>query len=147
MKKLPLLLLCLASACAKKDTTPAYYDFTPISGQCTVFMTGYLRNTKSDTTSVLSNLQLRVRPDATAANDVYEFKGNLNPNQTIDIQFIAPKTRTGSGPWTNLPVDVKASSYKNMGFGSSSTNGGTLSATDNSFSASYNSSDLRISLK
>jgi hypothetical protein len=147
MKKLFILMLCLASACSKKNTTPDYYDFTPISGQCTVFMTGYLRNTKSDTTSVLSALQLRVRPDALAVNDIYEFKGNLNPNQTIDIQFYAPKNRTSSGPWTNLQVDVKASSYKNMGFGSSSTNGGTLSASGNSFLASYTSSDLRISLK
>jgi hypothetical protein len=121
-------MLCLASACSKKNTTPDYYDFTPISGQCTVFMTGYLRNTL-------------------AVNDIYEFKGNLNPNQTIDIQFYAPKNRTSSGPWTNLQVDVKASSYKNMGFGSSSTNGGTLSASGNSFLASYTSSDLRISLK
>lgn len=149
MKKFLPLLLCLASACSKKDVAPDYATFTPIGGQFTVFEKARFRYTgHSDTTSVLTNLQLRIQPGPTATTDTYEFKGNLDTHQTINIQFYVPKNRTGNGPWTNLEVNLFTSVYRNSVTSADVTSAGTLSANGNSFAGSFDMlGDIKGTLK
>jgi hypothetical protein len=148
MKKWLPILLCLASACSKEDATPSYASFTPISGQFAVFVKGRFRYTGHDTTSVLSDLQLRIQPGATATADMYEFRGNLDKHQTITIQFYAPQSRAGSGPWTKLEVNLFTSMYRNSVTTSNSSTAGTLSASGDKFTGSFDIlGDIKGTLK
>jgi hypothetical protein len=144
MKKLILGLLVL-SACAKKDAEPTYSDFTPINGKFTIEDDGFLRYNKHDTTAVLSDLKLRISPSGT--QDIYEFQGRLSAHETESIQFFVDKTRTGTGPWTGLAT--KGTTYFNgkLTAQGANPNGGTLSATGNTFTASFDHASISGTLK
>lgn len=150
MKKLLLLLgLPLASACSKKDTPPAYTDFTPISGHFTVFDNGTFRYNHRDTTSVLANLQLRIQPSTTDRSlNAYTFRGSLSAHEIIEIQIIAPKDKVGTTPLTGLQV------YTHTYFNGQQTNTlgngpttGSLSASGSTFTAAFDVSAMRGELK
>jgi hypothetical protein len=149
MKKLFCCTLLVASACSKKDAPPAYSDFTPIAGQFTVVESGVFRKSGRDTTAVLANLQLRILPSTSNANqDEYTFRGNLDARETVDIHFAAPKTQSHSGSWSGLQVNT----YTHYNGQSANTqgndpNGGKLSASGNAFTASFDVAGLRGSLK
>ena len=151
MKKL-FLLCCLSlailGACTKKNISPTYLDFTPISGQFTVSDLGRYRPTKQDTTAVLSNLQLRiVSNQSSTVDDVYEFKGALNTRESILIQFFAPKNRTGNGPWSGLPMNTTTYTDGKTASAGFAQAVGILSANGNSFTASYDFSGQHGVLK
>ena len=148
MKKLYPFLLCLASACSKNDAMPSYASFTPISGQFSVFEKGRFRSSGHDTTSVLTDLQLRIQSGPTATTDTYEFRGNLDTHQTINIQFYAPKNRMGNGPWTGLEVNLFTSMYRNSITSANAASSGTLSANGSSFTGSFDIlGDIKGTLK
>jgi hypothetical protein len=142
MKKLLLGLLVL-SACAKKDTEPAYSDFTPINGKFTIYDNGLLRYNKHDTTAVLSDLKLRISRGGT--QDVYEFQGRFSAHETESIRFFVDKTRTS--PWSGLATASTTYVNGTSGPQGGSSNSGTLSATGNTFTASFDHSSLKGTLK
>ncbi|GAB3635254.1 hypothetical protein GCM10027422_08440 [Hymenobacter arcticus] len=134
MKKLLLALLVL-SACAKKDEGPAYNDFTPISGQFKITNDGFLRYNKHDTTAVLSDLRLRINTGGT--QDVYEFQGRLSAHETENIRFLVDKNRAGTGPWTKLATEGTTYVNGKVWTQGGSSNSGSLSASGNTFTASF----------
>ena len=150
MKKLLLLLgLALASACSKKDTPPAYADFTPISGQFTVFDMGVFRYNGRDTTGVLANLQLRIQPFSSDQSlNEYTFRGSLSAHEILEIQLIAPQNRVSATPLTGLQVYTRGyfNGQRTNTQGNSPTTG-SLSAAGNTFTASFDVSGMRGELK
>jgi hypothetical protein len=144
VKKLLLGLLIL-SACAKKDTAPAYNDFTPINGRFTIHDDGFIRYNKRDTTAILSDLKLRISTGGT--QDVYEFQGRRSAHETDNIRFFVDKNRTGTGPWTGLATEGTTYVNGKVGSQGGSSNSGTLSASGNTFTASFNHSSVTGALK
>jgi hypothetical protein len=144
MKKL-LLGLLIISACAKKDTQPSYSDFTPISGQFTISDNGFVRYNSHDTTAVLSDLKLRISSSGT--QEVYEFQGRLSAHETESIRFFVDKNRTGTSPWSGLATQSTTYVNGKAGPQGGSSNSGTLSATGNKFTASFDHSGLKGTLK
>jgi hypothetical protein len=149
MKKLLCLGLIFISACSKKDPAPAYSDFTPISGNFTVFEMGLFRHSGHDTTAVLTNLQLRIQPSSSNSNlDVYNFRGAIDARETIEVQFSAPKSQSHSGSWPSVQVDTDTyfNGKKTNSHGSGPT-AGTLTANGNAFIASFDVSGARGTLR
>jgi hypothetical protein len=149
MKKLLCLGLIFIGACSKKDSAPAYSDFTAVNGNFTVFEMGLFRHSGHDTTAVLTNLQLRIQPSNSNPNlDVYNFRRAVDASETIEIQFAAPKSQSHSGSWTNVQVDTDTyfNGKKTNTHGSGPT-AGTLSANGNTFTASFDVSGARGTLK
>ncbi|RZK29031.1 MAG: hypothetical protein EOO63_09915 [Hymenobacter sp.] len=132
MKKLFFALLLL-SACSKKDEAPAYNDFTPISGQFKITDDGFVRYNKHDTTAVLSDLRLRINTGGT--QNVYEFQGRFSARETYNIRFFVDKNR--SSPWTGLATESTTYVNGKSGPQGGSSNSGSLSASGNTFSASF----------
>lgn len=144
MKKLLLGLLVL-SACSKEDAAPSYNDFTPINGRFTIHDDGFLRYNKRDTTATLSDLKLRINTGG--VQDVYEFQGRFSVHETYSIRFLVDKNRTGSGPWTNLATESTSYFNGNVKTGGGSSNSGTLSASGNTFTASFDHSSIKGTLR
>lgn len=144
MKKLVLGLLVL-SACSKKDVEPNYNDFTPINGKFTIKDDGFLRYNKHDTTAVLSDLKLRISTGGT--QDVYEFQGRLSAHETENIRFFVDKTRTGTGPWMGLATEGTTYVNGKVGAQGGSSNSGTLSASGNTFTASFDHASTKGTLR
>lgn len=142
MKKLLLGLLVL-SACSKKDAEPTYNDFTPINGQFTIKDDGFLRYNKHDTTAVLSDLKLRI--NTSGAQNIYEFQGRLSAHETHNIRFLVDKNR--SSPWTGLATEGTTYVNGKAGAQGGSSNSGTLSANGNTFTASFDHSSVKGTLK
>ena len=144
MKKL-LLGLLLLSACAKEDAAPTYSDFTPISGQFTISDDGFVRYNKRDTTAILSDLKLRISQRGT--QDVYEFQGRLSAHETENIRFLVDKNRTGTGPWTGLATEGTTYVDGKVGAQGGSSNSGTLSASGNTFTASFDHASVKGTIR
>lgn len=145
MKKLFLLSLVLLGACAKKDATPAYQDFTSISGQFKIVDDGFLRYNHHDTTAVLSDLKLRIVTGG--AKDVYEFQGKRSKHEVDNIQIAVDKNRVGNGPWTGLAVTTYYYVDGKLTATGGSSNSGTLSAAGDRFAASYDASSVQGTLR
>lgn len=145
MKKPFLLSLILLGACAKKDAQPAYQDFTPISGQFRIVDDGFLRYNHHDTTAVLADLQLRIVTGG--ARDVYEFQGRRGKHETDNIQISVDKNRPGTGPWTGLPVTTGYYVDGKLAATGGGSNSGTLSAAGDKFTATFDASSVRGTLK
>jgi hypothetical protein len=144
MKKLILGLLAL-SACAKKDAEPTYSDFTPINGKFTIMDDGFVRYNKRDTTAVLTDLKLRIT--RSPAQDTYEFQGRLSAHETEGIRFLVDKSRTGTGPWTGLATEGTTYFNGKATTGGGSLSSGTLSAAGNTFTASFDHSSVKGTLR
>jgi hypothetical protein len=142
MKKLFLALLVL-SACTKKDEAPAYHDFTPISGQFKITDDGFLRYNKRDTTAVLSDLRLRI--ETGGSQNVYEFQGRFSPHETYNVRFFVDKNLPS--PWTGLATESTTYVNGKVGTQGGSSNSGALSATGNTFTASFSHSGIKGVLK
>lgn len=149
MKKLLCFGLICVCGCSRKDATPAYSDFTPITGQFTVFESGVFRKSGHDTTAVLRNLQLRINASTSSSDlDVYDFRGAIDACETIEIQFTAPKSQAHSGTWAGVQVntDTYFDGKRTNTHGNGPT-AGTLTANGNTFTASFDVAGLKGTLK
>ena len=143
---LPFLIagILLLVGCSKKEEpTPTYADFTPVNGSFTIYRAG-------QAPTVLSDLQLRKEEGYPGQTEMYHFKGGYDAQQTLELQFVVDKNRTGSGPWNSSLVNIlffsRATSLITLGV----TGAGTLSISGKRVSADFTqfySTDVRGTLK
>ena len=92
---------------------------------------------------MLSDLRLRISTGGT--QNVYEFQGRFSAHETYSIRFFVDKNRPS--PWTGLATE--SSTYLNgkLDTQGGSSNSGSLSASGNTFTASFAHSSVAGVLK